>query len=317
MLELEVEANRKASELLVIQNDREKKGLDKILNDEKALLDYQEVLAKNRLIRSEELARESMEKLLSMERQLAEKKEKTRQDTEVSMQKIKFEQEKLLLEKKTESEKSKITTEINAKAELERANEDISIRKLQAQAKMDTERMITGIKTFTDQIIRLIQSILFQPERLATIIGIFFSLYLTVYFIREMIQLIRQTIQSIIGRPKLVRETSCSFSIIPYFLTLRYFSIMIFVLYQLINLILISYWFIGKESLETGIKKVEDYFVDVILSDDDKDRVTKLALATRNTKSSKASYRHVLLHGPPGTGKTLIARRLAQCSGMN
>ena len=35
---------------------------------------------------------------------------------------------------------------MNAKAELERANEDIAIRKVQAQAKMDTERMITGIK---------------------------------------------------------------------------------------------------------------------------------------------------------------------------
>ena len=30
-----------------------------------------------------------------------------------------------------------------------------------------------------------------------------------------------------------------------------------------------------------------------------------------------APYRHVLLHGPPGTGKTLIARRLAECSGMD
>jgi hypothetical protein len=37
---------------------------------------------------------------------------------------------------------------MNAKAELERANEDIAIRKLQAQAKMDTERMITGVKVF-------------------------------------------------------------------------------------------------------------------------------------------------------------------------
>lgn len=38
---------------------------------------------------------------------------------------------------------------MNAKAELERANEDIAIRKLQAQAKMDTERMITGVKVNT------------------------------------------------------------------------------------------------------------------------------------------------------------------------
>ena len=39
-----------------------------------------------------------------------------------------------------------LSAEMNAKAELERANEDIAIRKLQAQAKMDTERMITGVK---------------------------------------------------------------------------------------------------------------------------------------------------------------------------
>jgi MoxR-like ATPase len=29
------------------------------------------------------------------------------------------------------------------------------------------------------------------------------------------------------------------------------------------------------------------------------------------------AYRHLLLHGPPGTGKTLIARKVAECSGMD
>ena len=36
-----------------------------------------------------------------------------------------------------------------------------------------------------------------------------------------------------------------------------------------------------------------------------------------NLAMQGAPYRHVLLHGPPGTGKTLIARRLAECSGMD
>lgn len=216
ILESDVEASRKASKLLVMQNDREIKVIDQALDDEKVLLDYQDELSKKRLIRSEELTRESMEKIIKMEREMADKKEKTRQDTEAAMQKIRFELEEVFLEKKNELEKSKISTEVNAMAELERSNEDISIRKLQVQAKMDTERMITGIKTVTDQLILLFQSMLLQPERLAIIIGIFFGLYLTVSFIREMILLVRKTIQSSIGRPTLVRETSYSFSIFSF-----------------------------------------------------------------------------------------------------
>ena len=60
-----------------------------------------------------------------------------------------------------------------------------------------------------------------------------------------------------------------------------------------------------------------DHFKDVMLSQEDEARVIQLALATRNTKSTGTAFRHLLLHGPPGTGKTLIARRLAECSGMD
>jgi len=46
-------------------------------------------------------------------------------------------------------------------------------------------------------------------------------------------------------------------------------------------------------------------------------RLERIAHSTANTKSNKAPYRHLLLHGPPGTGKTLFARSLARNSGLD
>ena len=64
-------------------------------------------------------------------------------------------------------------------------------------------------------------------------------------------------------------------------------------------------------------KSNEDSFHDVILADRTKDRIVALTKAAQNARRHDAPYRHVILHGPPGTGKTLLAKKLAQCTGMD
>ena len=64
-------------------------------------------------------------------------------------------------------------------------------------------------------------------------------------------------------------------------------------------------------------KSNEDSFHDVVLANQTKDRIVALTKAAQNARRHDAPYRHVILHGPPGTGKTLLAKKLAQCTGMD
>jgi ATPase family AAA domain-containing protein 3A/B len=225
------------------------------------------------------------------------------------LQSLRQAQSEALESKRLEYEKEKIRAEIEARAQQERINEEIAIRKLQTQSKLDTERMVEGIKSVSLQVTAIVRDVFSRPRQLAILAGIFLALLVSYFLIRECSALVRQFVQTRIGKPSLVRETSFHWSLLP----------------QWVHDLSISSLFSSSSSssndrnsaLTASLQQLEAEFADVILSDEDKTRVLNLALATRNTRRSGAPYRHVLLHGPPGTGKTLIARRLAQSSGMD
>jgi ATPase family AAA domain-containing protein 3A/B len=151
------------------------------------------------------------------------------------------------------------------------------------QSKLDTMQMVEGVKAVSEQISNIIQQFLSRPRQIAAVV------------------VLRSIIQTRLGRPALVRETSFSRSILPEFLE-RSLAVAYRILRKLI----------GLEKSVSGadggrvLPIIEATFKDVILETEAKERVILLAQATRNTKLSQAPYRHVLLHGPPGTGKTLI-----------
>ena len=69
-----------------------------------------------------------------------------------------------------------------------------------------------------------------------------------------------------------------------------------------------------REALQRERRKEAAFLDGVVLPDGLRSRVLQLAIATRNAKTNRAPFRHMLLHGPPGTGKTLVAKRLAKAS---
>merc|ERR1711871_1357490 len=71
-----------------------------------------------------------------------------------------------------------------------------------------------------------------------------------------------------------------------------------------------------REALQRERRKEAAFLDGVVLPDELRSRVLQLAIATRNAKTNRAPFRHMLLHGPPRTGKTLVAKRLAKASGL-
>ena len=266
------------------------------LAEEKKFFDYQEKLHNERMLREEQIQRDRMEKAVEFERELSEKREMLRRETEEKLQKEKMEFEKDLEFQKAKYQEEKIKAEIQAKAEQERANEDVVIRRLQMQANLDTKRFLDAAEVVMSQVTTLLRDILSRPYQLLTLVLFVFVASMSYYAVKEISISLRQYVQNYLGRPLLVRETSFSWSFLPAFLA------------DILN---------RKESMTEGQLQIKETFKDVILSKENMSRVDQIALATRNTKRSGAPYRHVLLFGPPGTGKTLIARKLAECSGMD
>ena len=121
-----------------------------------------------------------------------------------------------------------------------------------------------------------------SPLFLAAIGGLILGLILFYFTIKEATLLLRAYVQSFIGKPVLVKETSSGNTITQYIVSFL----------QL---------FYSKKALQAiSMKDIESTFKDVILDEDGKDRVVSIAIATRNTKRTDAPYRHMLLHGPPG-----------------
>jgi ATPase family AAA domain-containing protein 3A/B len=290
LLTLEKQRIEKEKELEDLRSHEEHLRNIATLEEERRMFAYQEELVNIRLSREEDLQKKRLEESINFERELASKRELLRRETEEKLlaQKISFERE--LEVQKSQYEGEKIRAEIQAKAELERKNEDVTIRRLTLQADLDTKRFIDGFEAVWTQLAVAIRDLLSRPSDVLLLLGLIFVAVISFHSIKEFSMTLRQYIQNQLGRPMLIRETSFSRFWLPQ-------------------------WSFSKQSDEK--LSIRNMFNDVVLSSEDMERVVQLTLATKNTKRLKTSYRHILLYGPPGTGKTLIARRLAESSGMD
>jgi ATPase family AAA domain-containing protein 3A/B len=293
---MEAEITQKNVEMIAMKEEQERLLLERQIVQERQLMEYEAQLTRERMTRQEELERQNSQKAIELEKELAERRELLARETNEALQKARQQQESDMEVEKLKHEKEKIRVEIEAKAAQTRVQQEMELRKIQAQSKLDTERMITAIKTVSAQVSRIVSEVFAKPEQVAIITTVILSLIALYYVFKELFKLLKQYVQSRIGRPSLVRETSYTYSVLPNF---------------------VLNWLTPAENLAASRTKLEQAFESIILCAEDKQRVLNLALATRNTKQSGAPYRHVLLHGSPGTGKTLIARRLAACSGMD
>jgi ATPase family AAA domain-containing protein 3A/B len=282
----EIAKNEMEMEILRAKNEEE--YAEAMRASEEEQIRRSEELTLERLKREDEAARVRTEKLLKAKFEASQRIEQTRAEAAEAVALIEHEQ-KLLLQKAAEEMKVKTAKAVaKAKAEAERANEDVHLRRLQAESEQRRKRNIAAINAVFTHLSTSLSEAAKNPKQVLVFIGYICLLTSAIFFAREASRLIRSIIEATIGKPQLIRETTRKnfpWSLFSYF-------------GQLISCLI-------PWTNKTGSSlSIEEAFDDLILPDELKERVMDLAYSARNARRHNAPFRHVLLYGPPGTGKT-------------
>ena len=260
---------------------------------ELAQLKRSEELTLQRLAREDEAARVRAEESMKRKLEAAQRVEQARAESAEALSKIEHERA-LLVQRAAEEAKVKTARSIAAaKAQAERENEGLYLRRLKAQMEQARQKNLAIVHALAGHFASSMTWAAQNPRQV--FVGYLSLIFAAIFAAREAARLGRILLEASIGKPRLVRETSCA-------------SLPRSVMSSMISLC----W-----RRSNGDEQMEEIFQDVVLSDPLKDRVVALAKAARNAKRHDAPYRHVLLYGPPGTGKTMVAKKLAQSTGMD
>ncbi|XP_073977092.1 ATPase family AAA domain containing bor isoform X3 [Rhodnius prolixus] len=245
----------------------------------------------NRAQYQDQLARKRYEEQLVQQQRMNEENLRRQEESvakQEAMRKATIEHE---MEVRAKLEAKKLEAEMMAKAKADRENQDLFLEQLRLKASENRITVLESIKTAGSVIGTGIHTLLTDWNKTVTAVGGLSLLALGVYSARNVTALGARFVESRLGKPALVRETS-RFSVI--------------------------------ESLKNPIKTFKklrsqptDALAGVVLEPKLEERLRDVAIATKNTKQNRGMYRNILMYGPPGTGKTMFAKKLANHSGLD
>ncbi|CEM02546.1 unnamed protein product [Vitrella brassicaformis CCMP3155] len=187
-----------------------------------------------------------------------------------------------------ETELQKIREEAAARVKQERENADVHLRSLRARFAEERKTKMEQLQIIFGSIGGAFNSLIEDKTRLATVVGGITAAALGIYGARVGTQIAGRYIESRLGKPPLVRETSrWSF-----------------------NRAWRSYllgWLWRRPSFQEKI----------VLPAELSERLEWTSNSLVNAKRNGTPFRHLLLYGPPGTGKTLFARTISRNSGLD
>ncbi|KAK1899231.1 ATPase family AAA domain containing protein 3 [Dissostichus eleginoides] len=185
----------------------------------------------------------------------------------------------------------RIEAQSKAQAQVERENADIIREQIRLKAAEHRQTVLESIKTAGVVFGEGFRAFISDGDKVTATVAGLTLLAAGVYSARNATAVAGRFIESRLGKPSLVRETS--------------------------RITVVE----GIKHPITTTKRLrsrpQDALEGVVLSANLEERVRDIAIATRNTRQNKGLYRNILMYGPPGTGKTLFAKKLALHSGMD
>lgn len=263
--------------------EQARKTLEAKTQHERARAEYSDELERKRQVDMLNAQKYIQEEQLKKQEEMVARQEDMRRKTAEHEAKL-----------RTQAELDKVAAEAEGRIRQERENHDLILEKVRLDAVEKRDTILKAIEDGGKLCGEGINSFINDKKKLWNTSLMITGIAAGVYTTKMGVRIAGRFIESRLGKPSLVRETS--------------------------KITMLNMFKNPFSSLQRvlGVKYlVKDALKGIVLQKNIEEQLRKIAISTTYTTRNRAPFRHLLLHGPPGTGKTLFARRLAQYSGLD